>query len=194
VLTGLPIIFPETLTLDARASPARAKLETRYRLVPVSVADRGTLDGHRLLLMAQPQAQPAEVLVDLDRWVRGGGHVLLLADPALEWPSERPLGDVLRPPIAFADTGLLIHWGARLDAPDDLGGKSIRVGNRQVTTRASGRLVALNHACTVEADGFIAVCRVGQGKATIVADADFVDSERPANLEFLLAELAKLEQ
>ena len=48
--------------------------------------------------MAHPLAQPAEDLVALDDWVRGGGRVLLLADPMLEWPSKRPLGDPLRPP------------------------------------------------------------------------------------------------
>ena len=45
------------------------------------------------MLLAHPMAQTADALVDLDRWVRGGGRVLLLADPRLEWPSERPLGD-----------------------------------------------------------------------------------------------------
>ena len=58
------------------------------------------------------------MLVELDQWVRGGGRLLLLADPMLEWPSERPLGDRLRPPPAFADTGLLAHWGLRLERPD----------------------------------------------------------------------------
>ena len=71
--------------------------------------------------MAQPRAQPAEDLVALDNWVRGGGRVLLLADPMLEWPSERPLGDPFRPPPTFADTGLLAHWGLKLDAPDEPG-------------------------------------------------------------------------
>ena len=74
-----------------------------------------------MLLMAHPLAQPAEALVDLDRWVRDGGRLLLLADPKLDWPSKRALGDTLRPPPAFADTGLLAHWGLRLDAPADGG-------------------------------------------------------------------------
>ena len=71
--------------------------------------------------MAHPLAQTAENLVALDAWVRGGGRVLLLADPMLEWPSKRPLGDPLRPPPMFMDTGLLAHWGLRLDAPDERG-------------------------------------------------------------------------
>ena len=76
---------------------------------------RRALKARRLLLMAHPRAQPAEVLVELDQWVRGGGQLLLLADPRLDWHSERPLGDRLRPPPAFADTGLLGHWGLRLE-------------------------------------------------------------------------------
>jgi ABC-type uncharacterized transport system involved in gliding motility auxiliary subunit len=89
--------------------------------VPISVPTPRAWQRARLLLMAHPLAQPAEALVALDAWVRGGGRLLLLADPMLEWPSERPLGDPLRPPPMFADTGLLKHWGLRLDAPDERG-------------------------------------------------------------------------
>ena len=96
-------------------------LRARYKVVPISVTDGAELAKGRLLLMAQPLAQTAENLVILDDWVRSGGRVLLLADPMLEWPSQRPLGDPLRPPPMFADTGLLAHWGLRLDAPDERG-------------------------------------------------------------------------
>ena len=81
-----------------------------------------------MLLAAQPRALPAEELVALDAWVRRGGRLLLLADPMLEWPSERPLGDRLRPPALFADTGLLQHWGLRLDAPDERGPRQSGAG------------------------------------------------------------------
>ena len=94
-----------------------------------------------LLLMAHPRAQPAEALVDLDHWVRGGGRLLLLADPMLEWPSERPLGDPLRPPPAFADTGLLKHWGLRLDAPDERGPGSAHARRTDDLTVSPGSLV-----------------------------------------------------
>ncbi len=71
--------------------------------------------------MAHPLAQPAEDLVALDNWVRGGGRVLLLADPMLEWPSKRPLGDPLRPPPMFMDTGSAAALGLRLDPPGERG-------------------------------------------------------------------------
>ena len=119
LLTSLPLVFAEQFSIEGGGSPALKALETRYRVVPISVADDAELGKGRLLLMAQPRAQPAEDLVALDKWVRGGGRVLLLADPMLEWPSTRPLGDPFRPPPMFADTGLLAHWGLKLDAPDE---------------------------------------------------------------------------
>lgn len=200
LLTSLPIVFPEQFTLEGSKSPALAALETRYRVVPISTADARSLDSRPLLLMAHPQAQPAEVLVELDAWVRSGGHVLLLADPALARPSERPLGDILRPPASFADTGLLGHWGVRLESPDEPGVRSLEVGGREIHTVSPGRLVATGGNCSVLAEGFLARCRIGEGSASIVADADFLDVRRvdganqAGNLDLLLAELARLER
>lgn len=195
LLTSLPILFPEDMELSAEPPTLLAALGARYTVAPISLADRASLGGHQLLLMAQPQAQPAEVLVELDQWVRDGGHVLLLADPALEWPSKRPLGSVLRPPLAFPDTGLLGHWGVRLDAPDSLGPKTVQAGGRTIRTEAPGRLAATGGNCAVES-GFVARCRIGGGQATVIADADFVGTSdsRSSNLAFLLGEIDRLEQ
>lgn len=200
LLTSLPIVFPEGFSLEGSQSPVLAALRERYDVLPISTADRRSLDGHRLLLMAQPNAQPAEFLVDLDQWVRRGGRVLLLADPVLEWPSERPLGDALRPPLAFGDTGLLGHWGIRLDAPARLGPATFTIDGRRAHAVSPGSLVATAPQCHVSGDGFVARCRVGGGLAIVVADADFIDVERRSgsaranNLDILLGELARLEQ
>lgn len=198
LLTALPIVFPERLTLDAPESPALKLLRGRYRVIPISVTDASTLDDNGLLLMAQPRAQPAQALVDLDQWVRDGGHVLLLADPALEWPSERPLGDLLRAPFAFADTGLLAHWGLKLDAPEKLGSETRSVGGGTLQRRSPGHLVSTSRACAVSRDGLVAHCRIGRGLATVIADADFVSpgqlQDHPANRRLLLLELQRLER
>lgn len=200
LLTSLPIVFGDGFSLEGSRSPALPALEKRYQVVPISTTDSGALGRGGLLLMAQPHAQPAEMLVELDRWVRSGGRVLVLADPALEWPTERPLGDLSRPPVAFPDTGLLGHWGLRLDAPERMGPQSFSVGGHAVHALSPGKLVATGQACAVGAAGFVARCRIGRGEATVLADADFLDVERrrePArsgNLDFLLAELARLEQ
>lgn len=198
LLTSLPLIFGESFGLEGGGSAALEALERRYRIVPISAAQASELRRGRLLLMAHPLAQPAEALVELDRWVRQGGHVLLLADPALDWESERPLGDALRPPPAFADTGLLAHWGLRLDAPDERGPRQLSLGGRPILTGSPG---SLHGGCAISGDRLVARCTIGKGKATIVADADFLNVRGPGaldgptedNLPALADELARLE-
>lgn len=195
LLTSLPLVFGENFSLENNGSPALTALQTRYRVVPISVAEPAELAKGRLLFMAHPLAQPAEDLVALDQWVRRGGRVLLLADPDLEWPSERPLGDLLRPSPMFMDTGLLAHWGLRLDAPDKHDLEQRKLGGFPVLTDSPGRL---SGRCPVSADTFVAHCSIGKGKATVVADADLLDTARLGpkadhNLDAILAELAALE-
>jgi hypothetical protein len=196
LLTSLPLVFGEDFSLDQPPSPALKALQDRYRVVPISVTSPADLAKGRLLLMAHAPAQTPENLVALDQWVRGGGKVALLADPMLEWPSKHPLGDPLRPPPMFMDTGLLAHWGLRLAAPGARGPKRARIGDEEVLTVSPGQLWG---SCAVSADRIVAHCRVGQGQATVIADADFLDvgdlGDRAArNLNGLVAELAKLEQ
>jgi hypothetical protein len=145
--------------------------------------------------MAHPPAQTAGNLVVLDEWVRRGGRVVLLADPLLEWPSKLQLGDPLRPPPMFMDTGLLAHWGLRLDAPDMRGPAVRKLGGSPVLTVSPG---SLHGACEISSDRLVAHCRVGKGRATIIADADFLDVDRLGegsgrNLDGLLAELARID-
>jgi hypothetical protein len=196
LLTSLPLVFGEGFSLEQTGSPALKALQTRYRVVPISVADPAELAKGRLLLMAHPPAQPPEDLVALDAWVRAGGRVLLLADPMLEWPSERPLGDPLRPPPMFVDTGLLAHWGLRLDAPDERGMRTERLGGFAVVTFSPGQLFG---RCRTDRDRLVADCGIGKGRAIVVADADLLDSSRLGpearhNLDGLLEELAELER
>jgi hypothetical protein len=196
LLTSLPLVFGEQFTLEAGGSPALTALERRYRVVPVSTAAAAELRQGQLLLMAQPPAQAPEDLVALDRWVRAGGRVLLLADPTLDWPSERPLGDALRPPSMFMDTGLLGHWGVRLDTPEERGPATRELAGWTVETSSPG---TLHGRCAISADRLTARCRPGKGQATIVADADLIDGSQPddasgRNLEAVVAALALLER
>lgn len=195
LLTSLPLVFGEHLSLEGGGSPALTALETRYRVVPISVTDEADLRKGRLLLLAHPPAQAPENLVTLDAWVGRGGRVLLLADPLLEWPSERPLGDPLRPSPMFSDTGLLAHWGLRLDAAEQRGPQVRKLGGYDVLTASPG---SLSGRCVISGDGLVAQCRIGKGRATIVADADLLNVDPNGgpskhNLDALLAELAALE-
>lgn len=194
LLTSLPLVFGEDFGLQDTGSAALTTLQQHYRVVPISVTNDKDLARGRLLLMAQPLAQTADNLVSLDAWVRKGGRLMLLADPLLEWPSRRALGDPLRPPAVFMDTGLLQHWGLRLDPPQKRGPQSRRLGDRNVLTVSPGWL---SGGCKIAADHFVAHCRIGAGEATIVADGDFLNLERPdasaqSNLDGLIVELAKL--
>ena len=180
LLTSLPLVFGEGFGLDGGGSAALTRLEQRYKVVPIGVADAQNLKGRHLLLMAHPRAQPAEALVELDRWVRDGGHVLLLADPRLSWESERPFGDPLRPPPAFADTGLLGHWAVELSEGEA----------NPVDSPSPGKLAS--QRCEIADGGFVARCAIGRGRATIIADADFLNGG-PSDLDYLMTELSRLE-
>ncbi|WP_118856284.1 DUF4350 domain-containing protein [Sphingomonas mesophila] len=192
LLTSLPLLFGEQFSLETEAPPIVAHLERRFRLTAVDLPSQ--LPPNATLLMVQPRALPAEELVALDRWVRSGGRLLLLADPRLEWPSERPLGDPLRPPPMFPDTGLLAHWGLTLDLPD-APGPAERGGVRYISP---GALIAANRQCAVTTQT-VARCRLGSGRAIVVADADWLSRDlagtafdaNAAQLDSLIDSLAR---
>lgn len=193
LLTSLPIVFGEGFGLNDAGSPALGALSGRFDVRPISTTSAKEL-GPSLLLMAQPLAQTPENLVALDDWVRRGGRILLLADPLLEWPSSRPLGDPLRPPPMFADTGLLAHWGLRLDAPDERGRAERTLAGYKILTRSPG---TLHGTCEISPDGLVAECSIGKGWAAVVADADLLDVQHlgpgaSGNLPAVIEELARL--
>ncbi|GAA4011061.1 hypothetical protein GCM10022280_05650 [Sphingomonas swuensis] len=194
LLTSLPILFGEQFTLDQPRSPLLAALEKDYRVTavdgPEQVAPGATL------LAIQPQALTAERLVALDSWVRDGGRLVLLADPALRWESSRPLGDRFRPPYSFPDTGLLRHWGLtlRLLEAGEEGATTLRLGKgRELTGQAGiGALAATGRECT--ATQALARCTIGLGRVIVVGDADFAmsdDLDDLAALVSLVGEVAR---
>lgn len=174
VLTSLPLLFDEGFGLGPATGEAATFLRERYTLKPIDLPSQ--LPKGAVLLAAQPRALPAEELVALDAWVRGGGRLVLLADPMLEWPSERALGDRLRPPVSFADTGLLAHWGLRLDAPDQRG-LAYDQSNGAIAFLSPGALVRVGGSCAIETGGWKAMCSLGKGEAVILADADLLNVE-----------------
>jgi len=194
LLSGLPIVLGEDFSLKDNGSPALTALSAQFEVVPISTTSAKDLSKERLLLMAQPPAQAPENLVALDDWVRAGGRVLLLADPLLEWPSKRPLGDPLRPPPMFTDTGLLGHWGLRLDAPDQRGPVTRSLAGYRIVAVSPGEL---DGNCEISADRLVADCRIGKGRAVVVADADLLNAgnlgpEAHDNLSAVTQELAQL--
>ena len=199
LLTSLPLALGEGFRLDAPAHPAMQRLERDYQVTLVDGPEQLPPDG--LLLAVQPQALTAERLVALDRWVRSGGRMLLLADPRLSWQSSLPLGDRRRPPFEFPDTGLLNHWGLTLEGPQPDGPAERTLGGKTILAASPGRLSARpGSPCTISPDRLVARCRLGKGRAVIVADADLVQVDVPggldgptaANLDALAGELDAL--
>lgn len=171
VLSSLPLRFTDGFSLEAAPSPLHEALDADFSLVAIEAASPEALAQGDLLLMAHPRAQTAENLVALDDWVRGGGRVLLLADPAFAGAGELPTG--MGPPPYFADTGLLGHWGVTLEGPLTPGEAAVGGETGALLVTAPGRLAASGEACVIRDDGFRADCRIGEGHAIILADADF---------------------
>jgi hypothetical protein len=197
VLTALPIVFGEGFGLDAPANPVLSSLSQTYRVRPIDGPDELPEGG--LLLAAQPRALTAERLVALDAWVRRGGRMLLLADPHLEWRSDRPMEDKFRPPVSFDDTGLLVHWGLQLTY-SEMPARPRSLGRQQLVGMSPGVFTAYGKSCTVGDGGLRADCRIGRGRAIVIADADWIDPRQWADagssepLKALTDQLALLEQ
>lgn len=180
LMTGLPLVWGETGPFDPASRPAAAyaALRREFAVRPIDYLDAAALGRTRLLLLAQPRTlEPAE-LVALDRWVRGGGRALILADPALEWPTRLPLGDMRRPPPVNRLGPLLDHWGLRLDPAPARGLRIRHLGEggrmRRLTTLSEGRLAAAGPNCRTALEGLLAACSIGRGRALLLADADLL--------------------
>jgi hypothetical protein len=93
---------------------ARPVLEQRFRLVPLDYLSADALAPHDTLLLAQPRALSAEENVALDGWVRGGGSLLLFADPMMTGESRFNLGDRRRPQDVALLSPILTHWDLEL--------------------------------------------------------------------------------
>ncbi|HEY0626244.1 MAG TPA: Gldg family protein [Allosphingosinicella sp.] len=181
LMTALPIIWGEGGAFDPESRPAASYqvLDRYYQVRPLDVLDETSLRNRKLLLLAQPRALNPEELVALDAWVRGGGRAVILTDPALVWPTELPLGDIRRPPPVGLLQPLLDHWGLGLapPLPERRGIVDERVGERKLRLAAPGRFESRGRACSVAQGGLIADCRIGEGRALLVADADLMHDE-----------------
>lgn len=192
LMTTLPLQWPEgtiATAVDEKATPAPAysRLAGQYRIVPIDTVKQLDAEKPQILLMAQSRALAPRELVALDAWVRKGGRALILADPALQWESIYPVGDSRRPLFTTLLTPLFAHWGLELVLP--VGGKEDqialrKVGSVTVKTRTAGEWLGKGEApgvpaadCAITRQGLVADCRVGQGRAILVADADLLDGE-----------------
>jgi len=189
LLTTLPIYWAETADLgellrdSGEPHWARAELEDAYRLIPLDTL--GVLTGENagqaphLLFLAQPRALSPEENVALDQWVRRGGKVLVMADPMLTGHSRFALGDRRRPQDVVLISPILARWGLtlRFDLDQGQGEHVVRWGGIALPLNLAGQLEAAPEgsaapgACTIGVKGAVADCRIGEGRAVILADA-----------------------
>jgi hypothetical protein len=162
---------------------ARARLEEHYRLHPLAALTENDLAPLGLLLLAQPRALSPAENVALDAWVRGGGRLLLFADPLLTGESRFAIGDRRRPQEVILLSPILRHWGLELEfVEDQRAGLNWReIAGQAVPVNLSGRFApTMQTGCTLEAAGLLADCKIGQGRAVVLADATLLDLHHPA--------------
>jgi hypothetical protein len=178
----------ELLAGEADAHWARAQLEAGFRLHPLPALTDEELAGLRFLLLAQPRALAPAENVALDAWVRGGGRLLLFADPLLTGESRFALGDRRRPQDVILLSPILRHWGLELRFADDQApGPALReIAGRPVPVNLPGHFAPVEDDavgggdCLVEGEALLANCTIGEGRVLVVADAALLDLEHPA--------------
>jgi len=185
IMTALPLFMADHAGGDvlhgvgARAPVVRG-LGPALPVAPVVVLDAATLRGFQRLLLAQPRLLSPAELVALDQWVRDGGTVTILADPLLRWPDERSSTDQRRPPLTSLLDPLLTHWGLTLEPasidPDQPVERRLLSGRAMLHLAGASRFTLAGDApCTLAEKGLIAYCRIGKGRAVLIADADWID-------------------
>ncbi|MEO6041765.1 MAG: ABC transporter [Croceibacterium sp.] len=185
----VPVYWGESASLGSLLADhgerhwARPVLEKHFRLAPVDALDQASLSGLRYLLMAQPRALAPAENVALDAWVRGGGKLLLLADPQMTGRTRYPLGDKRRPQDVALLSPILSHWGLALEYVElqSEGYRTLDSGALGLPVNLPGRFVASvrNGPCVVTASGVVARCAIGRGQAVLVADAAVLDLQAP---------------
>lgn len=178
----------------------RQELERHGELSPLDTLEAEHFERLDEVVLAQPRPLAPSENVALDNWVRGGGHVLIFADPMLTEHSDYALGDPRRPHDMVVLSPILSRWGLELRFDDGQlqGEKLVKAGNLAIPVDLPGSFVPRaggeDAVCQIEADGLIARCRIGKGEAVLVADAAVLDSGadlpgRRAALAALLGEI-----
>jgi ABC-type uncharacterized transport system len=187
LMTTLPLQWSEggieaDLAAEAKPHPVYVRLQERYDVRPLDNFDDLDQRPLSLMLLAQPRALAPVELVKLDNWVRGGGKLLILADPALQWGSLYPLGDKRRPLFTSLLSPLFSHWGLELVLPmaDQQAIAMREVDGLNIRTQTPGEWLPkarkASAQCGIAVHKLLADCRVGKGRALLLADADLLDT------------------
>jgi hypothetical protein len=193
IMSALPLFWGEggataVLQGDDQRAPLIRHLAQNHTLAAIDHLDQANLVPSPILLLAQPRGLSPDELVALDDWVRGGGRVLIFADPILLWPSRLAMGDRRRAPLVTLLDPLLTHWGLVLEGPSNNNADVVAI-NSYIAAGAGagvGRWESKTENCKASPDQRLAECRIGKGLAILIADADVLDlNQRPANVALI---------
>ncbi|MBK9004058.1 MAG: hypothetical protein IPM41_09410 [Sphingomonadales bacterium] len=171
---------------EAEPDPLYKRLAETHKLIAADNVAQLQASKGKVALLIQPRAFAPDELVRLDQWVRAGGRLLFFSDPALQWPSDLPIGDPARPLFTSMHSPLFNHWGVELVLPIDAEAGSAEatmdVGRYAVRTLSAGQwqpLASENGSdahCRIAKEALVAECRPGKGQVILVADADLLHS------------------
>ncbi len=193
LMTSLPLYWPLDADFGDLASGAsetpwqRVALEKSYALEPLDTLSpipalkeggeaTDPLAGLEQLAVVQPRGLSPSDNVALDEWVRAGGKLLLVLDPALTGEYDLPLGDPRRPVGPALIPPVLARWGLSMsfDEAQALEAVEVALGERRILLELFGTLTVEKAAgvqCDLTAGDTVARCDVGKGRVTVLADA-----------------------
>lgn len=190
VFTSLPIMWSETgdiaTELKGEATPhwAKATLKRKGSVVPLDAlagpAGYAPLGKLARLVMVQPRPLSPQENVALDDWVRAGGQLLLLADPALTEESALAIGDPRRPQAVVLLSPILTRWGLQLrfDEAQAFGEARREVMGRKIPVNLPGRFATEGQPnCRLWGEGLAVTCAIGKGRVVALADAAVLERE-----------------
>lgn len=195
LMTSLPLYWPlgEAFTVTATGKGEvpwqRQQLELDHELVLLDTLspipglgpddpETDPLEGLERLAIVQPRGLTASDNVALDRWVRGGGRLLLVLDPMLTGHYEAALGDPRRPTDVALMPPVLVRWGLAMtydpEGQDPRRPVRVPVEDFSIIASMSGEIAIAESGtgkCALLARNVVARCAVGAGEVVFLADA-----------------------
>jgi hypothetical protein len=202
LMTSLPLYWPlgaDVTTLASGNAPVpwqRRALEAGYALVPLDTLSpqaalaagapgNDPLAGLARLAVIQPRGLSPADNVALDDWVRAGGRLLMVLDPALTGDYDLPLGDPRRPVEGALIPPVVARWGLAIRFDSEQGAKPVGavLAGRSLALVLAGAVTITDPTaadCALAAGGAAARCRVGQGQVMLIADAAMFEHQELA--------------
>lgn len=171
--------FSAVLEGTDEKSWVRTLLERRFSLEPLDTLEPEAIAGLDRIMLAQPRPLAPSENVALDNWVRGGGRLLVFADPMLTRHSDFAIGDRRRPQDVVLLSPILTRWGLELRFDEDQPGgeRWVEGHDGSVPVNQAGAFAPLEGSgCIVSQGGLLARCAIGEGRVTLLADAAVLDA------------------